>query len=124
MFPSAARVASFVVYDDDGHTYAYEKGEFFRQEMSARRSGAATEIVVNAATGTYRAQFPSYLLRVHQESGSVTSEGAALKRFASESAFRLAGEPGWLSAVDKFGPVTEVRLPVEVKARTVELSAR
>jgi hypothetical protein len=92
--------------------------------MSARRSGAATEIAVNAATGTYRAQFPNYLLRVHQASGSVTSEGAPLKRFTSESAFRSAGEPGWFSGVDKFGPVTEVRLPVEVKARTVKLSAR
>jgi alpha-glucosidase (family GH31 glycosyl hydrolase) len=124
VFPSAARVASFVVYDDDGHTYAYEKGEYFRQEMSARRLGAATEIAVNAATGTYRAQFPNYLVRVHQASGSVTSEGAPLKRFTSESAFRSAGEPGWFSGVDKFGPVTEVRLPMEVKARTVKLSAR
>jgi hypothetical protein len=79
---------------------------------------------VNAATGTYRAQFPSYLLRVHQKSGSVTSEGFALKRFTSENAFRSSGEPGWFSGVDKFGPVTEVRLPVEVKARTVKLSTR
>ncbi len=124
VFPSAARVASFVVYDDDGHTYAYEKGEYFRQEMSARRSGAATEIAVNAATGNYRAQFPNYLLRVHQASESVTSEGAPLKRFTSESTFRSAGEPGWFSGIDRFGPVTEVRLPVEVKARTVKLSAR
>jgi alpha-glucosidase len=124
VFPSAARVASFVVYDDDGHTYAYEKGEYFRQEVSARRSGAATEIVVNAATGTYRAQFPNYLLRVHQASGSVSSEGAPLKRFTSESAFRSAGEAGWFSGVDKFGPVTELRLPVEVRARSVKLFAR
>ena len=26
VFPSAARAANFVVYDDDGHTYGYEKG--------------------------------------------------------------------------------------------------
>ncbi len=124
VFPSAARVATFVVYDDDGHTYAYEKGEYFRQELSAKRSGTATQIAVNAATGTYRVQFPDYLLRVHQASGSVTSEGVPLKRFTSEGAFRSAGEPGWFSGVDKFGPVTEVRLPVAVKARTIELLTR
>jgi alpha-glucosidase len=124
VFPSAARVAGFMVYDDDGHTYAYEKGEYFRQELSARRSGAVTEIAVNAATGTYRAQFPNYLLRVHQASGNVSSDGVALKRFASESAFRSSGEPGWFSGADKFGPMTEIRLPVEGKAHTLKLSPR
>ena len=26
VFPSSQRVATFIAYDDDGHTYAYEKG--------------------------------------------------------------------------------------------------
>jgi alpha-glucosidase len=123
VFPSAARAATFVVYDDDGHTYAYEKGEYFRQEMSARRSGELTEIAVNASTGTYHAQFPNYLLRVHQSSVSVTNQGTPMKRFTSESSFRSAGEPGWFSGVDKFGPVTEVRLSIDAKEHTVKLSS-
>jgi hypothetical protein len=92
--------------------------------MTAKRSGTFAEITLNAATGTYRAQFPNYLLRVHQASASVTSEGTVLKKFPSESAFRSAGEPGWFSGTDKFGPVTEVRLPVSAKASTVKLNAR
>jgi hypothetical protein len=124
VFPSAARVANFVVYDDDGHTYDYEKGEYFRKAMTAKRSGTSTEIALNAATGTYRPQFPHYLLRVHQASANVTSQGAGLKRFPSESAFRSANEPGWFSGVDKFGPVTEVRLPVNAKPLTLKLSSR
>ena len=124
VFPSAARVAMFLVYDDDGHTYGYEKGEYFRQELSAKRSGALTEIALAAATGTYRVQFPSYLLRVHQAGASVTSAGTVLKKFASESAFRSSSEPGWYSGTDKFGPVNEVRLPVGAKASTVKVSAR
>ena len=124
VFPSDARVANFVAYDDDGHTYAYEKGEYFRQEMTAKRSGASTGVALTTATGSYQPQFSNYLLRVHQASGSVTSDGVTLKKFASESAFRSANEPGWFSGVDKFGPVTEVRLPVNAKALTVKLTGR
>jgi alpha-glucosidase len=124
VFPSAARVANFVVYDDDGHTYAYEKGEFFRQEVTAKHSGASTDVAMNAATGSYHPPFSNYVLRVHQASGSVTSNGATLKKFASESAFQSANEAGWFSGVDKFGSVTEVRLPVNAKAVTVKLAAR
>jgi alpha-glucosidase len=124
VFPSATREANFVIYDDDGHTYVYEKGEYFRQKITAKRSGTSTEIALHAATGTYRPQFPDYLLRVHQASAGVTGEGIALKKFPSESAFRSAGEAGWFSGQDKFGPVTEVRLPVNAKASTVKLNAR
>jgi hypothetical protein len=92
--------------------------------MTAKRSGTSTEITLNAATGTYKAQFPNYLLRVHQASASVMSEGATLKRFTSESAFRSASEPGWFSGVDKFGPVTDVRLPANARQQTVKLSSR
>jgi len=124
VFPSATRPASFLVYDDDGHTYSYEKGEYFRQELTAKRSAASTEIALGAATGTFQPHFPSYWMRVHQASGSVTLEGAAMKKFASEGAFQAASEPGWFSGTDKFGPVTEVRLATDAKAHTVKLSAR
>jgi alpha-glucosidase (family GH31 glycosyl hydrolase) len=124
VFPSSVRVANFVVYDDDGHTYAYEKGEYFRQAVSAKHAGTSTEIALVAATGAYRVEFPNYVLRVHQATGNVTSEGIALKKFSSESAFRSASEPGWFSGADKFGPVTEVRLPVSGKTATVKVSSR
>jgi alpha-glucosidase len=116
-------VANFVVYDDDGHTYAYEQGAYFRQAVTATSSGRSTGIVLNAATGTYSPRFPHYLLRVHRASASVTSQSTVLKRFPSESTFRSANEPGWVSGADRFGPVTEVRLPVNAKPVTVKLSS-
>jgi alpha-glucosidase (family GH31 glycosyl hydrolase) len=124
VFPSAARVADFVAYDDDGHTYGYEKGAYFRQEVAARRSAASTEVALHSATGSYKAHFPSYLLRVHQASVTVTSDGATMKRFPSENAFRSSSEPGWVSAADKFGAVTEVRVPADASEHSVKLSAR
>ena len=90
---------------------------YFSQELTAKRSGTLTEIALTAATGTYRVQDPNYLLRVHQAGASVTSEGTALEKFPSESAFRSSGEPGWYSG-------TEVRLPAGVKASTVKVNTR
>jgi len=124
IFPATSRVADFVVYDDDGNTYAYENGAYFRQEVAAKRSAASTEIALHSATGSYKAHFPSYLLRVHQASMAVTSDGATMKKFPSENAFRASNEPGWVSASDKFGAVTEVRVPTDARERNVKLSAR
>ncbi len=124
VFPSETRAAKFVVYDDDGHTYAYEKGEYFRQEMIAKRLGSSTEVAIAAATGTYKTQFSNDMIRVHQTAGTVTDRGVTMKLFTSESAFRSASEPGWFSTVDKFGPVTEIRLPSDGKEHTMKLSMR
>jgi len=124
VFPSTSRVANFVAYDDDGHTYAYETGEYFRQEVAAKRSATSTDIALHSATGSYKAHFTSYVLRVHQASTTVTSDGAAMKKFASESAFHSSSEPGWVAAVDKFGAVTEVRVAADAREHSMKLSAR
>jgi alpha-glucosidase len=124
VFPSSTRTASFLVYDDDGHTYDYEKGGYFRQEITARRSGRETDIEAGSATGAYRPQFPSYLLRVHQASASITIDGKALTKFASESAFQSSSEPGWFSTTDRFGAVTEVRLATDAKPHALKLPLR
>jgi alpha-glucosidase (family GH31 glycosyl hydrolase) len=124
VFPSASRIAEFVVYDDDGHTYEYESGTYFRQEVTAKRAGSATEVDLRSATGNYRAHFQTYLFQVHQASLAVTSDGAAIRQFPSERAFHASEGPGWVSTSDKFGAVTMVRLPVETKARKLTLTTR
>jgi alpha-glucosidase len=124
VFPSPARVARFLIYDDDGLTYNYEKGVYFRQEMTARRSGRTTDIDFGSATGGYKPHFTNYLLRVHQASAGVTSDGRRLRKFASESAFQASNEPGWFSATDRFGAVTEIRLPINPRQHSVRLALR
>ena len=124
VFPASGRAARFVAYDDDGHTYGYEKGEYFRQEIDARRDSGGAEIDMSAATGSYRATFTGYLLRVHSAGKGVTSDGATLRKFASEAAFQASTEAGWVSGTDRFGAVTEIRLPVDSKAHAVKLAGR
>jgi hypothetical protein len=123
-FPSATRVASFLVYDDDGDSYDYEKGGYFRQEITATQPGRAPNVEIAPATGAYRAHFPSYLLRVHQASAGVTSDGQTLTQFASASALESSGEPGWFSTTDRFGAVTEVRIGTDAKPHSLTLVPR
>ena len=124
ILPSPARTAAFLVYDDDGHTYDYEKGDYFRQEVTATRSARETAIEIASATGTFKPHFPAYLLRIHQASARVTSDGRLLPKFASAAAFQSSGDPGWFSGTDRFGPVTEIRLATGAKPRSLKLEAR
>ena len=121
VFPSASRQAAFLVYDDDGNTYAYEKGEFFRQEVAATRSAASTQVALAAATGTFKPHFTSYIVRAHQAAAAVAIDGTPLHKFATPEAFRASTDPGWVSSTDRFGGVTEVRIPVEGRKHSMVL---
>jgi alpha-glucosidase (family GH31 glycosyl hydrolase) len=122
IFPSRTRAASFLIYDDDGHSYDYEKGGYFRQEITAMQSGSVANIELAAATGAYKAHFPSYRLRVHQASVGVTSDGQTLTKFASASAFESSSDPGWFSTTDRFGAVTEIRIATDAKPHSLKLA--
>ena len=124
VFPSQSRTAAFLVYDDDGHTYSYEKGDYFRQEIAAKGAAGSTEVAVHAATGSYKPHFPDYVLRVHSAAGVVINDGMTLKKFTSDAEFRSSSEPGWVSTTDKFGAVAEIRIPADGKEHSLKLSAR
>lgn len=124
VFPSSVRAANFLAYDDDGHSYDYEKGGYFRQEITATRSGRAINVEIAAASGAYKPHFPSYLLRVHQASTVVTNDGRTLTKFPSANAFESSSEPGWFSTTDRFGAVTDVRIGTDAKPHALKLAPR
>lgn len=124
VFPSPARVARFLVYDDDGLTYDYEKGVYFQQEVTARRMQRATDLDINPATGSYKPPFSVYLVKVHQASTRVTLDGRTLRKMVSAAAFGPATSAAWFSTTDKFGPVTEIRLTVDGKPHKLTLALR
>jgi hypothetical protein len=64
------------------------------------------------------------VIRVHQAAAAMTVEGATMKRFASESAFQSASDAGWFLGADRFGPVTEIRLPTDGKEHILKLATR
>lgn len=124
VFPTQARPASFLVYDDDGHTYDYEKGSYFRQQVTANRSSRVTDIAVAAPTGNYKPHFSTYLFRIHQAGKDVRLDGQKLAKLASATALQSSTAPGWISSKDRFGDVTEIRLPVDGKQHDLSLAAR
>ena len=111
IFPATTRTAEFTVYDDDGHTYAYEHGAYFRQSIQAKQHGAATNVTLAAPTGSYTSTIPSYLLRVHRTATVVWGDHGGLHKFPTEAAFQDSADPGWTTSKDRFGPVTLVRIP-------------
>jgi alpha-glucosidase len=64
MFPSE-NVGSFVFYDDDGQTYDYEKGVYFRQSIRIWKMNEKVMIDFAKRTGTYDSETDTYTLQVH-----------------------------------------------------------
>lgn len=121
VFPSTKRDATFTVYDDDGETYDYEKSDYFSQQLSARRAAGETRIGIATKTGHYQTAIAVYHLRVHQAASEIQEDGRALRQIRDPAAFEVAGQAAWRSGVDRFGPVTEIRLPVDGRPHTFVL---
>ena len=112
VFPSSSRDARFSVYDDDGHTYAYEKGGYFEQRIAASVGGKAIVLTLARPAGNFKTTIPSYLLRVHALASDVSRGSGKMRRFASEAAIRKSTEAGWATSNDRFGAVTLIREPM------------
>jgi alpha-glucosidase (family GH31 glycosyl hydrolase) len=120
MFPAAQR-SSFNVYDDDGTTYAYEHGAYFRQPLSLQRTAGGVRVQTGAVEGSYIPALKFYLLKVHGDAArAVTGDGRALPHAADLDALNAAAGEGWTTGTDRFGAVTYVRVNA-AQARTFAL---
>lgn len=114
IFP-AAHPCRFVYYDDDGDTYAYEHGVYYRQLIQASMSGQTTRLLFEEPTGTFRSPLRSYLVRVH---GTKSATAVLLNEKPLPemklSQFEASGEVGrWTTGSDKFGAFTAIRIPAQ-----------
>jgi alpha-glucosidase len=121
IFPSSERVGSFVAYDDDGHTYGYEKGQFFRQQIKASVVRKSVSIEIQTATGVYAPAFREYVLRVHASAKHVRLSTGNVVPFVDEARFQTSTHTGWTTSHDRFGEVTLIRLPVSKSSKLVTL---
>lgn len=120
IFPAQA-AGHFAVYDDDGETYTYEKGNYLRQRITAQRIGNSTEVKIDASTGNYASSLRSYVLRVHTSAHDVERNGKPLQR---QDAIPSADRPamGWWLEKDRFGPVAVIKVNAGAKtASTIVL---
>jgi alpha-glucosidase len=121
MFPAGQRT-TFDYYDDDGTTYDYEHGAYFRQQLSLERTAGGVRVSTGEAAGSYQPALKFYLFKVHGGAASMVSDdGKALPHFDNLDALGAATGQGWASGTDRFGAVTYVRVTA-AKARTLALA--
>lgn len=116
VFPATSSEA--VLYEDDGETMAYEKGEWMRRRFRQMRTDVAATIQVEAPEGSFRPDARSLALSVRWdgEPRRVVSGTAALTRYTPQ---QLAGQAsGW--AVSDTGFVI-VKQPDTFGALTVTI---
>lgn len=101
VFPDSVQ-SSFQLYDDDGSSYDYESGEYFKQTVTAQDRGAAgIAVELSTKTGSYASDYQSYLFKLHGKAASqVTLGGAALTKYSDLAALRAASGEGYDAATD------------------------
>lgn len=109
IFPST-QSAAFVVYDDDGKTYDYEKGRYLRQKVMAVRRGGQTTITLAAPSGSYASPLRTYLLKLHTEVRRVLLNGKPLAAVNPQQ-LPEAGAGHWASDHDRFGNDVLICIP-------------
>ncbi|QNK02981.1 TIM-barrel domain-containing protein [Dyella telluris] len=123
VFPSAA-LTSFDVYDDDGETYAYEKGAYALQGLSVRRDAGKVSFRAAAPTGSFKPALRNYVLAIHGDPAtSVSRDGKAMAQAPSPEALRASDGEGWVQGRDRFGEVTYVKIDAG-KVQNIELATQ
>lgn len=104
----------FTYYDDDGTTYAYERGVYYSQSIRASDNGTSTGLQFGAPDGSFNPALRFYIVRVHvRNAGAVLQDGKSLPKMPAESQLKKSSESGWTTARDRFGPVTIIRIPAQ-----------
>jgi alpha-glucosidase (family GH31 glycosyl hydrolase) len=104
IFP-AGKPSAFTYYEDDGATYAYEKGMFFRQEIAAQEGDGSVTIELGAPAGTFKPSVKTFLLQIHGTAASRVTVGGAPWTRSDDGATH-----SWSAATDRFGPVTTLEI--------------
>ncbi|MDR0292837.1 MAG: carbohydrate-binding protein [Oscillospiraceae bacterium] len=104
--------SSFNFYDDDGNTYNYESGDYFKQVITAQDNGASG-ISVNFGnkTGTYSTSVQYYYAKIHGKAAqNVTVNGTAQPQRLDFNALKAAPGEGYAVGKDIYGDVTYVKV--------------
>ena len=110
VFPSA-HATHFDYYDDDGETYAYEKGAYFLQRLATQRDGGSVTFRTEAPSGTYRPALRHWLVNVHGiDAQAVRTKGGTLRHYATPAALESATGEGWARGHDRYGAFTLLKL--------------
>ena len=116
MFPGDA-ATNATIYDDDGESYACERGIFSRQMVTMRDAAQRCEINLGAIAGNYDSTIRHFVIRVHGRAGTnVTLNGESLKFEKNPASMAwLDRDYAWSVSQGVFGATTLVRVPARLK---------
>jgi len=111
VFPNTS-ATSFTYYDDDGTSYDYEGGEYFKQTLTAQdNGGSGISFTVGAKSGTYTPPVQYYIVKIHGKAGTgVAINGSSATSRADLQALEAAAAEGWTTGKDLYGDVTYVKV--------------
>jgi len=110
VFPDKTET-SFTYYDDDGMTYAYEKGAFYEQHFAASDNGTIVRFDSSAPAATYTPALREYEVRLHGiRARDVTIGGAKSRRYTDLPRLESQADEGWAVGTDRYGDVTFVKI--------------
>jgi alpha-glucosidase len=119
VFPDAS-TSTFVYYDDDGATYDYEKGSFFKQEIRASADARGTSLSLGPRTGDYSPALQWYTFKIHGPAGGpLTIDSKPAPQTGTLQALENSAEEGWTVASDVYGSVTYVKVRAGVARQIV-----
>jgi alpha-glucosidase len=119
---AAAHRADFVYYEDDGNTYGYEHGAYFRQPIHAVKMQGRVAVDLEKSTGSFHPALRTYIVRIHGIAAHAVRQGQAqMKRGQAAGADAAPAEGEWSTGSDRFGPLTIVSIAAgEADALTVQ----
>jgi alpha-glucosidase (family GH31 glycosyl hydrolase) len=110
VFPTSTET-SFDYYDDDGLTYAYEKGAFYQQRLTSCDNGRDVRFGLATPTGTYKPPLREYEVKLHGLSArAVTIDGVECTHYPDLAHLESASAEGWTTGTDVYGSVTVVKV--------------
>ncbi len=117
VFPDTS-LTSFTYYEDDGKSYQYESGDYFKQLITAQdQGGAGYHVKIAGKEGSYLADVSHYIVKLHQKGAQqVKLDGVNLTEYASLADLEASGEDGWSKGRDIYGPVTYVKVAAGLAA--------
>ena len=126
IYPSAEK-STFQLYEDDGLSYGYTRGEYATTDLSAQLTGNQLLCTIGARSGNYAVDTRACVLQLHSRSNptAVQVDGKEIKAAASLDAFLKATTPCYYydaNAKNDIDKIIYVRLTDDGKAHEVVVS--
>src|SRR5258708_21817654 len=125
VYPQAA--GAFTLYEDDGVTRGYTRGEAAEQTFTTTREASGIAVRIGPSVGTYAGKVDSRRYRLTVHDGGVTARvsvgDAVLTRYLNKAEYDAA-PTGWYFDPQR-GGITDVKVPALASdaAMTVTLSS-